>query len=465
MFNYRNSFKDEIKVKLLQNDYLQINMIDSNDIDEYSKNIHFDQFFSNLIENIDQNYGTDDKNLSSSNVYTESQNLKEELSESNQDDAIMRSKYDDDEVLILEDKIGENQRINNGIVCAEIKSEIIESSYLENRYLKAMQKLTPPVIQEIKIEDDDIFFLHEDKAPIITNQKSNYYDKDDEVDEKEVKKRWRCKTLSDHKINLSKSNYRYRIFHEKHSAQAKDRKFKKSIFENNFDTSSNINNIVGALNDNGSFSGRFKTDKTYSNIPLKQGNNRNLPIMAEISSKIVPRTVGIENSDEIIFNKRIVEIKNKYKDIEKDIKLREQEEKKGLLDVLKQQTLMLRMTFEGKKSGNHYTKNLNIEYNKQNSLNRLYLEAVEALKMDFQNEIKQNKNCEESEINALKVLFESGKYQKGKLDQYFTLETIQPAARRRRYDDNGYRQVLLPQEKLKNILIEDTIYQYYYGSP
>ena len=50
MFNYRNSFKDEIKVKLLQNDYLQINMIDSNDIDEYSKNIHFDQFFSNLID-------------------------------------------------------------------------------------------------------------------------------------------------------------------------------------------------------------------------------------------------------------------------------------------------------------------------------------------------------------------------------------------------------------------------------
>jgi hypothetical protein len=464
MSKQTNDF-EENKVKLLQNDYLFMNMIDNNDVDEYSKNIHFDQFFSNLIENFDKNYA-DDNNVDSSNFYIGSQLQKKELSQSNPDDAmaIMQSKFEDDDVLILEDKISISHKINKEIIGLEAKLS------LENHYLEVIQKLNPPpVIQEIKVEDDDdVFFLHEDKAPVI-NQKSNYYDKDDEVDEKEVIKRWRCKKLSDHKINLSKSNYRYRIFRQKNSAQAKDRKFKTSIFENNFD-----DNIAGKLNNNSSFIGRFKTDKDQFksslyldfNLPLKQDNNKKLPIINKKPCKIDDKTIVIENNDESIFNKRIEDIKIKYKEIEEEIKLKLREQKKSLLDGLKQQILMLKMAFEGKQSGYNLMKNLKTEYNnKQNTLKGLYLEAEEALNIDFRNEIKQNKSCEESEINALKVLFESGKYQKGKLDQYFTLETLQPAARRRRYDDNGYRRVLLTQEKLKNILIEDTIYHYYYGSP
>jgi hypothetical protein len=78
MSKQTNDF-EENKVKLLQNDYLFMNMIDNNDVDEYSKNIHFDQFFSNLIENFDKNYA-DDNNVDSSNFYIGSQLQKKELS-------------------------------------------------------------------------------------------------------------------------------------------------------------------------------------------------------------------------------------------------------------------------------------------------------------------------------------------------------------------------------------------------
>ena len=68
-------------------------------------------------------------------------------------------------------------------------------------------------------------------------------------------------------------------------------------------------------------------------------------------------------------------------------------------------------------------------------------------------------------LYALHSLFASGAYVKGTLAEYVTTELQQPGAKRKRYHDNGSRKVLMPERIVKNILIEDEIYKYFYGNP
>ncbi|CAF1131384.1 unnamed protein product [Brachionus calyciflorus] len=79
--------------------------------------------------------------------------------------------------------------------------------------------------------------------------------------------------------------------------------------------------------------------------------------------------------------------------------------------------------------------------------------------------IEEIKTYAKKEEKALRDLFDSGNYIKGKFSDYYTLEVYQPKAERRSYVDDGCRFMLLPKSKIKNILIEDTIYEYYYGKP
>jgi hypothetical protein len=69
------------------------------------------------------------------------------------------------------------------------------------------------------------------------------------------------------------------------------------------------------------------------------------------------------------------------------------------------------------------------------------------------------------EVTALTSLFNSRNYELGKLGEYRKLETYQPSARRMKYDDDGRRVMILPMNTIKNILIEDEIYNFYYGFP
>lgn len=69
-----------------------------------------------------------------------------------------------------------------------------------------------------------------------------------------------------------------------------------------------------------------------------------------------------------------------------------------------------------------------------------------------------------NEKKALKALYDSGNFKKGKLREYTTINLYQPKSKRRKYDDDGHRQMILLEKDAKNILIEDQIYEYFYGN-
>lgn len=70
-----------------------------------------------------------------------------------------------------------------------------------------------------------------------------------------------------------------------------------------------------------------------------------------------------------------------------------------------------------------------------------------------------------SEVNALYELIKSSNFQKGTLHEYTTVEVFQPSAKRRKYDDDGYRKLLLPEKHVYNMQVEDQLYLNYYGQP
>jgi hypothetical protein len=407
-------------------DFLNLNTLDNYEDESLMQQIHFNQILSKLIDNY-QNIDSDQKNTSCDQIEKSIDEL--EIS---------------DDIIFLEEKTQQ-----------PTSSEILKFN------------------ADKDVVDDDICFLHEEEAPKLSNKRSNYYDKDNEVDEKEVMKRWRCKNLSDSKVNLSQTQYRLRIFKDQNAKQPTERVFKKSIFENcseissqndGVDNNNNNNNMNNEQQPDSKFSGRFKKLERKNQIESLSGSiyiDFNLPIEKEIEDGEI-----CDDNDEIVLKKRNEEIKIKCKELDRECYLRYKEQKRSLLEVFKQQQTMLQIVFEQQKCENFSLKAIKKDnYEKQSICQKLYLEAVDAITADFRNECKNIKKSEESQINALKALFDSGKYEKGKLDQYFTLGVMQPAAKRRRYQDDGSRHVLLHESKLRNILIEDTIYSYYYGEP
>ena len=75
------------------------------------------------------------------------------------------------------------------------------------------------------------------------------------------------------------------------------------------------------------------------------------------------------------------------------------------------------------------------------------------------------KNECKAEKNAFMTLFKSGNFQKGKIREYVTCDLFQPSAKRKKYDDDGHRRMLLHETDAKNVQIEDHIYNYFYGIP
>lgn len=87
------------------------------------------------------------------------------------------------------------------------------------------------------------------------------------------------------------------------------------------------------------------------------------------------------------------------------------------------------------------------------------------IQQDYQSELNAAESIKQSEVSALYELINSSSYQKGTLHEYTTVEIFQPSAKRRKYDDDGYRKLLLPQKHIKNMQKEDELYQQYYGIP
>lgn len=110
--------------------------------------------------------------------------------------------------------------------------------------------------------------------------------------------------------------------------------------------------------------------------------------------------------------------------------------------------------------------NLNSVSSSFNNNSSLFLEQTkQKLTQDYENKLIELNENSTDEIKAFVALFNSRKYVLGKLDEYRKLETYQPSAKRLKYDDNGQRLILLPLDIIKNIVIEDEIYYYYYGFP
>lgn len=507
-----------------------------NDDFQNKQQLHFNQILSQLIDNyqaLDNDYASN-KGFQNDVVV----NKFECNNQFNNED----ENKDDDEIIFIEEKFDSKQTNSNyinedsnsnsndnyhDVISSNIskKNSIKDSKLLDvdsEEYKKEkeelLKRLNKSLVSTNQIEintnknsdddDDEIYFLCEEEGPQLMD---NYFDNDDEVDEKEVMKRWRCKKLSDPKVNLSKSNYRLRLFKEKNAKQAADRKFKQCIFKNQIESQIKINENTSSLDKSisNSPSGRFKIQKKQIpyignkiyldfSLPLSNKGKLKLDTNTATSSKTVEVSESeIEDgeirdeknnlkkakddesscknsenlSDKDILDKRIECIRQKYKELDRKKYLTYREQKQSLINVFNQQKAMLKMFYDQQLLAMNTTdKRIKRQFNKsyqdkQNICQNLFKKALKELLGDFKNECKNIKESENSQIDALKTLFDSGKYEKGKLDQYFTLGLMQPKAKRRRYNDDGHRQVLLPEDKLRNIIIEDTIYTYYYGTP
>ena len=79
--------------------------------------------------------------------------------------------------------------------------------------------------------------------------------------------------------------------------------------------------------------------------------------------------------------------------------------------------------------------------------------------------LEQLEESRRSEIDSFKDLFESGEYKKGFFHEYTTLEVYQPSAKRRKYDDDGFRRTILPQRLIDYIRLENELYLRFYNKP
>lgn len=86
---------------------------------------------------------------------------------------------------------------------------------------------------------------------------------------------------------------------------------------------------------------------------------------------------------------------------------------------------------------------------------------------EYKDRLENIRQCGEKELEAFKSLLMSGNVsmRNGKMERYAFMEWEQSATRRYRSNDenNGRRKILLPETEIKNIMIEDAIYSFYYG--
>lgn len=224
-----------------------------------------------------------------------------------------------------------------------------------------------------------------------------------DFDDQEVLDRWRIKKRADPNVNLSMSNYKLRAFGE--IVPVPERKFKPNIF---FDETLDATNL---------------SDEEKNKIDREA-------LEQKINSYSFKFNQLIEDYD-VFFRKSLEILDQKYQKNDQDILHHFSLEKDKLIQ----------------NNDNWYQKELN------------------QLNLDRNKKISKAKTQKNQAEKALRDLFDSGCYVKGKFSEYLILETKQPKAKRRTYFDDGKRYLLLPKNQIKNILIEDVIYEYYYGKP
>jgi hypothetical protein len=101
----------------------------------------------------------------------------------------------------------------------------------------------------------------------------------------------------------------------------------------------------------------------------------------------------------------------------------------------------------------------------RSEINKMFYSSLKSVESNYKEMLTTLELETNSKIDALTSLYESGNYECGKLNEYATMEVYQPKSKRRKYDDDGYRRVILPEKIIKNLLIEDEIYYHFYGIP
>lgn len=101
----------------------------------------------------------------------------------------------------------------------------------------------------------------------------------------------------------------------------------------------------------------------------------------------------------------------------------------------------------------------------QTDLKLKFMQIKKSNKKVFYDKLFTIKNQCNAEKDALTTLFKSGNYQRGKIKEYISCDLYQPRSKRRKYEDDGHRKMLLLETDARNILIEDHIYNYFYGIP
>jgi len=270
-----------------------------------------------------------------------------------------------------------------------------------------------------KKEIDEICFLHEEKPT--EEQDENYYESGS-VDFDEVKKRWRIKTLATPSVNLSVSNYRKRYFREAKPPQASERKFKQCVIESIVKLTSNKNKI--AIPEDGSLSSE-DIDKRVLESRIEEIEKHFMDTRNEYNSQLLMRNSKLER----IYQEHKISIFTTFPHRKVD---------------------MMLQTFVD---------------NKLREIKDLYTHSLYNCKLEFKRMCANLRRKCDSNIQALKELHDTGKYEKGKLNEYLCLSVMQPSAFRRNYVDDGLRYMICTENQLAALLVEDTIYSYYYPSP
>jgi hypothetical protein len=91
----------------------------------------------------------------------------------------------------------------------------------------------------------------------------------------------------------------------------------------------------------------------------------------------------------------------------------------------------------------------------------------EKMSKDYGELLEKLKQNGEEELEAFKSLLKSGNFsmKNGQIERYAFMEWEQSSTWKYRSNDgyNGKRKILLPETEIKNIMIEDAIYSFYYG--
>ena len=301
-----------------------------------------------------------------------------------------------------------------------------------------------------KRDMNDIIELYATTSTIDPNVREKYYDNDTIIDSSETLRRWKIKKLADPNINHSKMNYRFRVFSETNAH--KPRFFRPGLFmeenddDDEFQKKLNIKEL-------------FKNLKSYE-LPDIICSNDNPRFDSKINKKFIKPLVDIEieaklKKDQADFETRLKAIEAQREEAEKSLQKYLNEQTTQLKDSYIRQIQELSETNKSFQSKSFLKNNLKSQYN----------ESLGELEFRYKRELTLIKTAHSDEKNAIVSLYESGNYKKGKLDQYTTLEVYQPKSRRRRYVDDGQRKVLLLERDAQNVLIEDEIYNFFYGKP